>query len=82
MKINRNNITYEVYENGYLIKLHGRPWIKQTINNMPYPNLSPEECCIQHINDICEDNNRELTLQEQITNVELAIAEIYETLLG
>lgn len=48
----RDRITYEILENGYLIKLDGKPWIKQYEPYIPYPNLSYEEGCLKHIEEI------------------------------
>ena len=76
----RDRITYEILENGYEIKLDGKLWITQDTTNLPYPNLTLEECCLKQIDDICTPQEEAVSLQEQITNLELAMAEIYESL--
>ena len=76
----RDRITYEILENGYEIKLDGKLWITQDTTNLPYPNLTLEECCLKQIDDICTPQEEAVSLQDQITNLELAIAEIYESL--
>ena len=76
----RDRITYEILENGYKIKLDGKLWITQDTTNLPYPNLTLEECCLKHIDDICTPQEEAVSLQDQITNLELAMAEIYESL--
>ena len=76
----RDRITYEILENGYEIKLDGKLWITQDVTNLPYPNLTLEECCLKQIDDICTPQEEAVSLQDQITNLELAIAEIYESL--
>ena len=76
----RDRITYEILENGYEIKLDGKLWITQDTTNLPYPNLTLEECCLKHIDEICTPQEEAVSLQDQITNLELAMAEIYESL--
>ena len=76
----RDRITYAILENGYEIKLDGKLWITQDITNLPYPNLTLEECCLKQIDDICKPQEEAVSLQDQITNLELAMAEIYESL--
>ena len=76
----RDRITYEILENGYRINLDGKLWITQDTTNLPYPNLALEECCLKHIDDICTPQEEAVSLQDQITNLELAMAEIYESL--
>ena len=76
----RDRITYEILENGYRINLDGKLWITQDTTNLPYPNLTLEECCLKHIDDICTPQEEAVSLQDQITNLELAMAEIYESL--
>ena len=76
----RERITYEILENGYRINLDGKLWITQDTINLPYPNLTLEECCLKQIDDICTPQEEAVSLQDQITNLELAMAEIYESL--
>ena len=76
----RDRITYEILENGYRINLDGKLWITQDTTNLPYPNLTLEECCLKQIEDICVPQEEAISLQDQITNLELAMAEIYESL--
>ena len=76
----RDRITYEILENRYEINLDGKLWITQDTTNLPYPNLTLEECCLKHIDEICTPQEEAVSLQDQITNLELAMAEIYESL--
>ena len=76
----RDRITYEILENGYRINLDGKLWITQDTTNLPYPNLTLEEGCLKQIDDICTPQEEAVSLQDQITNLELAMAEIYESL--
>ena len=78
----RDRITYEIIENGYEIKLDGKLWITQDTTNLPYPNLTLEECCLKQIDDICTPQEEAVSLQDQITDIELAIAELYEAQQG
>ena len=78
----RDRITYEILENGYEIKLDGKLWITQDTTNLPYPNLTLEECCLKQIDDICTPQEEAISLQDQITDIELAIAELYEAQQG
>lgn len=78
----RDRITYEILENGYRINLDGKPWIEQTEPYIPYPNLSYEECCLKHIDELCAPQEEAVSLQDQITNLELALAELYEAQQG
>lgn len=78
----RERITYEINETGYAIKLDGKLWITQDTTNLPYPNLTIEGCCLKHIDDLCKPEEEEISLQEQITNLELALAELYEAQQG
>ena len=78
----RDRITYEILENGYRINLDGKLWITQDTTNLPYPNLTLEECCLKQIDDICTPQEEAISLQDQITNLELALAELYEAQQG
>ena len=78
----RDRVTYEILENGYKINLDGKPWIEQLEPFIPYPNLSYEEGCLKQIEDLCKPQEEVVSLQDQITNLELAIAELYEAQQG
>ena len=78
----RERITYEINENGYAINLDGKLWITQDTTNLPYPNLTLEECCLKQIEDLCKPQEEEVSLQDQITDIELAISELYEAQQG
>ena len=78
----RDRVTYEILENGYKINLDGKPWIEQLEPFIPYPNLSYEEGCLKQIEDLCKPQEEQLSIQDQITNLELALAELYEAQQG
>jgi hypothetical protein len=75
-------VSYEVVENGYRIYLEGRLWITQTEPYIPYPNLSYEEGCLKQIEEICSANEQAQRKQDEITEMQLAITELYEMMLG
>lgn len=71
----KDRITYEISENGYLISLDGKPWIKQYEPYIPYPELSYEESCLKQIEDICTPVE-EPSVEEQIADLEAQLAEL------
>lgn len=78
----KDRITYEILENGYKINLDGKTWIKQTEPYIPYPELSYEEGCLKQIDDLCRADEEAQNKQDEITEIQLAIAELYEMMLG
>lgn len=84
--VSRENITYEILEDGYLINLDGKAWVKQVEPNIPYRCDSYEEACLKHIEEIVESHENPTPVEEQpideITEMQLAITELYEMVLG
>lgn len=78
----RDRITFEILENGYKINLDGNPWIKQVEPYIPYRNVSYEESCLMQIEDLCKAEEDEQKRLDEITEMQLAIAELYEMVLG
>ena len=81
----REKITYEILEDGYIINNDGKPWIKQVEPYIPYKDMSYEECCLKHIDEIVKDFENPTPVEEpidEITEMQLAIAELYEMVLG
>jgi hypothetical protein len=78
----RERITYNILENGYEINLDGKPWIKQIEPYIPYRNVSYEESCLMQIEDLCKAEEDEQKRLDEITEMQLAIAELYEMVLG
>ena len=82
----RENLTYKILEDGYLINNEGRPWVKQVEPNIPYRCNTYEESCLKHIDEIMQTFENPLPVEEQpideITEMQLAIAELYEMVLG
>lgn len=75
-------VSYEVVEKGYEIYLDGKLWITQEEPYIPYPKLSYEENAIKQIEEICSANEQAQRKQDEITEMQLAITELYEMMLG
>lgn len=76
--------TYEVTENGYFIFIDGKKVIHQYEPFIPDKTKSYEENAQAQIAEMqqADANTEQATmegLQEQITNLELALTEIYES---
>ena len=80
--MNKERITYEIIEGGYMLLLDGKPWIKQHAEHVLYPDLTLEENAIKHIEELCKPIVEKPTIEEQITELQLAIAELYEVQQG
>lgn len=80
------NLTYEILENGYRILNNGKPWIVQLEPCIPDKSKSYEENALAQIEGILNPPTPEPSeidlLQEEITNTQLALTEVYELLLG
>lgn len=80
------NLTYEILENGYKILNNGKPWIVQLEPCIPDKSKSYEENAEAQIEEILNPPTPEPSeidlLQEEITNTQLALTEVYELLLG
>ena len=80
--MNKERITYEILEDGYMLYLDGKPWIKQHTAHVFYPELSLKENAELHIDELCKEVKPEPTVEDQITELQLAMAEIYEVMVG
>lgn len=71
------NLTYEILENGYVIKDNGRVWIKQVEPFIPNPNLSYEENAKEQIQELLDGKSAEQKRieQEAIDNYTLELME-------
>ena len=85
--IDNKQISYEVTNDGYKIYLDGQLWIHQYEPYIPDKSKSYEENAIAHIEELyngyqasLKEQQEQASIQDQITNLELAIAEIYESL--
>lgn len=86
-KYNNQTLSYEVVENGYKIYLDGRLWIKQLEPFIPNPEISYEENALAQIEELAKPAEEEKTLKEQVavleqqlTDTQLALCEIYEAM--
>ena len=87
--IDNKQISYEVTDNGYKIFLDGQLWIHQYEPYIPNPSISYEENAIAQIEEIyngyqasLQEKQEQASIQDQITNLELALAELYEAQQG
>lgn len=80
--MNKEQITYEILEDGYRLYLNGKSWIKQHKEHVFYPELSLKENAEKHIEELCKSSVEQPTVEEQITELQLAITELYEMQLG
>ena len=87
--INNKQVSYEVIENGYKIYLDGQLWIYQYEPYIPDKSKSYEENAVAQIEEIynghqqaLKEQQEQVSLQDQITNLELALAELYEAQQG
>ena len=85
--IDNKQISYEVTDDGYKIYLDGQLWIHQYEPYIPDKSKSYEDNAIAQIEEIyngyqasLQEKQEQASIQDQITNLELAIAEIYESL--
>ena len=86
-KINNQELSYEVVENGYKIYLGGKLWITQYEPFIPNPELSYEENALAQIEELAKPTEEEQSLKEQVaaleqqlTDTQLALCEIYEAM--
>ena len=75
--MNKDQITYEVLEDGYMLKLDGKDWILQHKEHFFYPELSLEENAELHIEELCKPVE-EPTVEEQIADLEAQLAVLKE----
>ena len=87
--IDNKQISYEVTDDGYKIYLDGKQWIHQYEPYIPNPSISYEENAIAQIEEIyngyqasLQEKQEQASIQDQITNLELALAELYEAQQG
>ena len=77
----KDRITYEILEDGYLIKLDGKAWIKQYEPYIPYPDLSYEEGCLKQIEEIVAAHDAEKnkpSMEQRIAELEAELAALKE----
>ena len=79
-------LTYEILDNGYIIKNNGKDWIVQLEPCIPDKSKSYEENAQAQIDAILNPPapapNEIDELREEITNTQLALTEVYELLVG
>ena len=87
--IDNKQISYEVIDDGYKIYSDGQLWIHQYEPYIPDKSKSYEENAIAQIEELyngyqasLQEQQEQASIQEQITNLELALAELYEAQQG
>ena len=79
-KMNGHELSYEIAEDGYDIYLDGRAWITQHEPYIPYPKLSYEEGCLEHIKDICKPAEEQKTMEEKMNEMKQYIGKLEKEL--
>lgn len=51
-KLNGEDVTYNITEDGYDINLGGKPWIGQHEPYIPYPSLGYEGSCLKQLEEL------------------------------
>ena len=74
--MNKERISYEILEDGYMLYLDGQPWIKQHTEHVFYPELSLKENAEKHIEDICTPVEPEPTRDEEVARLQAQVAEL------
>ena len=74
--MNKEQITYEVREDGYMLKLDGKDWILQHKEHVFFPEKSLEENAELHIEELCKEVEPEPTKDEQIAELQAQVAEL------
>ena len=72
--MNREQITYEIREDGYMLKLDGKDWILQHTEHFFHPELSAEENAQLHIEELCNPKEPEPSKDEEIETLKEQIA--------
>ena len=81
---NYKNYEYSIEENGYTIYLEGKAFIDQHEPYIPMKDKSYEENAEAQIDELIasQEKKGEPTLEEQITDLQLALAELAEMISG
>ena len=69
------NYTYEIEGNGYVILVNGRVRYVQK-DYIPYPGDTVEESAQNHIDQIIADQKQSLSMEDQVQQLMLAVAEL------
>ena len=64
----------------YILAQDGRDCMVQTHRNTPYPRETIEQSAQAHIDAMERQKENELSLQQEITDLQLALAEVFELL--
>ena len=81
-KIDGQQVDIELLDDGYKIYKGGTVWIHQYEPFIPDKTKSYEENAIQQIEEIIASFENAQNEQDEITEMQLAITELYEMMLG
>ena len=70
-----DNYTYELVDQGYVILVNGRVRYVQK-DYIPYPGDTVEESAQNHIDQIIADQKQSLSMEDQVQQLMLAVAEL------
>lgn len=76
--MNKDRITYEILEDGYMLFLDGKAWIKQHTEHVFNPDKTLEENAVLHIEEICKPVEETPSKDEQIAQLQEQIAQLQE----
>lgn len=86
-KFDGKAVSYEILDDGYKIYIDGTEWIHQYEPLIPYTDLSYEDGCLKQIEELVNtegqnaDQSKQIEeLQQQITDMQVALCEVYEGL--
>ena len=66
----KEQITYEIREDGYMLFENGKPWILQHTEHFFHPELSAKENAELHIEELCKEHEPEPSKDEQIARLQ------------
>ena len=77
-KLNEQELSYKISDNGYDIFLDGKTWISQHEPYIPYPSLGYEGSCLKQIEELCNPtpSQEEVNIEDRITSLEDMIIEM------
>ena len=73
--MDKTRLTYDILDNGYMIKLDDKNWIEQVgDNSKPMDSTKTfEENCLLHIEDLTKEIAEETPIEDRIEAVETVV---------
>lgn len=85
--VDGRTVAYDILDDGYKIYLGDTEWIHQYEPFIPYPELGYEGSCLKQIEELVNAEEQNVgqsklieELQQQITDMQVALCEVYEGL--